>query len=455
MTWRKQPLQSKAYYDRLSYKKSNAHQIRLIPLCQSLSIPVGTTMLRSHHSSATENSQSIRDASSSSSTNFFLDESKRKSRMCPSYFRRGIHDFQQWPTSKKVVMILGAVLVLWSIVWRIGRYNHRHQERPPPEQRLDFLIAGFPKTGTTSLLETLRLHPEVAMGPREDCLLAKPIQADDVNLKRLNRYLTDIQRDVLHERKSTRQLTNSHNKHDILGKPTDSSRSSLQLGVKCPDALKNFKAIHRLTQHSPHCKIVIGLRHPVWYIQSFYNYRIFESVLKHRPDVPTLREIWDTRSDWWDVSPDATRYELFLSQFGKTTMSTQQLKEWLADRPMLAVKPNRFPIFIYAIEQLHDPEQSSRLRHDLQSFLGLREPIAPFGHENNIAVKAPTRIDKQVDICALEYDDIRKDILQHAESTISWMNEFLASPDVKVSDEPTLRKLIDNWKEDPCKGTSL
>lgn len=125
--------------------------------------------------------------------------------------------------------------------------------KPPPDQTLDFLVAGFPKCGTTSILFALQKHPDVIMDDKEYCQIARPLQQDDVNKNQLNRYLTD-----LIKAKQNPTIT------------TQKSQTP-KIGIKCPEALKNFKAIHRLSQHSPHSKWVIGLRHPILFMQSFYN----------------------------------------------------------------------------------------------------------------------------------------------------------------------------------------
>ncbi|KAL7561241.1 hypothetical protein ACA910_004162 [Epithemia clementina (nom. ined.)] len=361
----------------------------------------------------------------------------------------------------RVVLCIGVFLFVWSIILAFKRLIRFFKgEQLPPDSTLDFLVAGFPKSGTTTLLAALHKHPEIAMGSEENCQIARPIQQDDVNLKRLNRYLDALKKNFLNE-KTTQQISSTDSRPNSQFSPSKlrsplklispSTDENIKLGIKCPDSVKNFKAIHRLSQHSPDCKFVIGVRHPILFLQSFYNYRVFEAHLKKdklKEGIPSLFEIWDEHKNWCDVSPDAPRYELFLSQFGKTDLTVEQMRDWYLDRPMLAVKPNRFHIFLYSLEQLEDRTQSTRLRRDLQVFLELKNEILDFGHENKIGTNK--QYNGSIDICKPEFDPIRASVLDHAKATVQWVHSFLDSPDVYVSNRPYLQRSINNWTMDPC-----
>ena len=43
---------------------------------------------------------------------------------------------------------------------------------------------------------------------------------------------------------------------------------------KCPGGVKLARAIERMQAHSPQAKWIVGLRHPVLMLESYYNYRI-------------------------------------------------------------------------------------------------------------------------------------------------------------------------------------
>jgi hypothetical protein len=45
-------------------------------------------------------------------------------------------------------------------------------------------------------------------------------------------------------------------------------------GYKSPNDVENTRAINKLSDHYPQTKLIIGLRHPVRWLESFYNYRV-------------------------------------------------------------------------------------------------------------------------------------------------------------------------------------
>jgi Sulfotransferase family len=360
-----------------------------------------------------------------------------------------------------VVVFLLYPLSKWTI-YKIVRLIYGPPP-PPPYLPLDFIVAGFPKCGTTTLLKTLAQHVEIAMPNAESCQLARPLQQDDVNLKQLQSDLYELLKRQQPQQQQQQQQQVSSSASKQPKQQRQQQQSKLLLGIKCPDALKNFKTIHRLSQHSPHTKFIIGLRHPLLYLQSLYNYRVLEVHLgkkksgnlqslsldtsrrsSNNATIPTLQDIFQsseqTQISWWDVSPLAPRFEVYLAQFCKTNLSVQEMHDWF--RPptlhdakshsnnnattttittttatatmtnagsalysMLAMKPNHFQIFIYTLNQLQQNDKdegvvvssnttafsSTTFRRDLQRFLGLQHPIAPFGHDNRNQAASGTR----------------------------------------------------------------
>jgi hypothetical protein len=527
------------------------------------------------------------------------------------------------------LIVFVSVLIVSLILFPNGTRNKisRLFYGPPPRlpyTPLDFIVAGFPKCGTTTLLMTLSQHAEIAMPQRESCQLARPLQQDDINLQQLQSDLYELKQQ--HEHKSSASVKVQQQQHKLL------------LGIKCPDALKNFKTIHRLALYAPQTKFIIGLRHPLLYLESLYNYRVLEvhqgkksaaaNSLAFIPSasssssnsnrsssssssssstrssnnnrartnrgevIPTLWDIYhaSTRqsSSWYDVSHLAPQFEVYLAQFGKTHLSVAELQTWF--RPplsttttlpstsgtttattattatiatmenvqsdlygMLAVKPNHFQIFLYTLNQLQNDAtratsststtassssstttttttsfSSATFRRDLQTFLNLKHPIAPFGHENinheasssssagaagdatktkndrisnrNITattraaslattritsarsllgldgdngehkmeppnkgndigsnsiqqqLSRPPRLPGMIDICSFEYNDLRRQVLDHyAKVTLPWLaHQFLASPDVVTSQPEFIWQTLHEWTADPC-----
>jgi hypothetical protein len=296
------------------------------------------------------------------------------------------------------------------------------------QAQLDFLVAGFPKCGTTTLLYAFRKHASISIDKRENCLLARPVQQDDVNLRLLNESLAEL----------------------------DDGTGKLK-SMKCPDTLNNFKTIHRLSQHSPDCHFVIGIRHPIKMLQSFYNYRVTEIYDKNLTDpIPDLLDLVSgagTLQPWKDVSLDSGRFELKLMQFAKTNMTIQDFEK-LQDRHSLAVKPNRFRIFLYALEQINDSDadRSAEFRHDLQGFLGLPTPIQTLGQENVNRFVGSHAHRETVDLCDAHFDSIRDVLVENSRQTAMWIiHQFITSPDVMVSNRKFFTHILEDWTKDPCR----
>jgi len=106
---------------------------------------------------------------------------------------------------------------------------------------LDFAVIGFPKTGTTFLKIVLEQHPKVKMHPGEFC----QIHGDDGDKPMLN-WLQNVSSMALPGQK---------------------------YGIKCPSLVRDTDAIDNLVKLSDHTRLVVGVRHPLLWFQSFYNYR--------------------------------------------------------------------------------------------------------------------------------------------------------------------------------------
>jgi hypothetical protein len=109
------------------------------------------------------------------------------------------------------------------------------------EPDLDFAVIGFPKTGTTFLLQALSMHPEITMPSKEYCEL----------------HLSDGDKQLVNWIKNQSALHPSGQKY----------------GIKCPNIVKVTNAIDNMMKVSDQTRLVVGVRHPVLWFQSLYNYR--------------------------------------------------------------------------------------------------------------------------------------------------------------------------------------
>ena len=110
--------------------------------------------------------------------------------------------------------------------------------------KADFGIIGFPKTGTSFLLHALGKHPEISMPTSETCKLSKFDK-----LKKENIFLIAAQQS-----------------EDERTPPT-------RYGFKCPTMIRRMALLEQFVPISNETRLVVGVRHPVLWFQSFYNFR--------------------------------------------------------------------------------------------------------------------------------------------------------------------------------------
>jgi hypothetical protein len=276
---------------------------------------------------------------------------------------------------------------------------------------MDFAIVGHPKTATSTTLRWLESHNEV--------------QVHSAELNTLG-----------------------------VGTPTDHVRALYNLtagsqykrGYKAPRDIGNRKALQALYNYWPKTKLIVGLRHPVSWFQSFYNFR-----LRHGFDMPPAETLLGKcRPETYQISTDEALFHIHLSNLGKTNRSATA-EEKLLEAPQYKVfknlprAPN--PVFLYEISQLHDANQTRAdlYRSDLQAYLGLRQPLDPVeGPEEENQIKV-------FDICEENYSEIRAELMKHAKAASVWIREyFLGHPDVTVSSQEHFKELLVKWMIDPC-----
>ena len=231
---------------------------------------------------------------------------------------------------------------------------------------------------------------------------------------------------------------------------------SQRVGIKCPESLKNFRAIHRLSMHSPDTKWVIGMRHPVLFVQSFYNYRVAEHYTKQATDevIPTLHQLWHDGTVWHDVSREVSRFDLYLKQLGKTGMNATELRAFV-DHDMLAIKPNRVRVFLYVLDQIEDSDiqRKQSWTRQLLEFLDLDPNLdqSKLGHANKNHANGISAYPETINICSSSYDDIRLQLVAQGKVAAQWiLQEFLDSPDVTMANSDHFKESLQSWSQDPC-----
>eukprot|EP00559_Dactyliosolen_fragilissimus_P008348 CAMPEP_0184862464 /NCGR_PEP_ID=MMETSP0580-20130426/6921_1 /TAXON_ID=1118495 /ORGANISM="Dactyliosolen fragilissimus" /LENGTH=421 /DNA_ID=CAMNT_0027360341 /DNA_START=196 /DNA_END=1461 /DNA_ORIENTATION=- len=297
-----------------------------------------------------------------------------------------------------------------------------------------FVVAGFPKCGTTSLLSAFDKHDETAIAKSEYCdFIAHNYKglyhstrewAETMNDKQLSDEVA-IEEMILHL--STLQEY-----------ALDGITPTIK-GVKCPLSLKNPKFVQRISKF-PQSKIIVGVRHPLRFFQSFYNYMINEQYENGNTnfDIPPPESLTpENNKQWGHLDTDLIRYEIYL----KTLLNLHEGMDPKEQSPQ---------IFMYSMEQLDpnsDPFHSKKFRSDLQCFLGTKSPFEPIDMENKVWDSRP----EHMNICDDKFKQFREIILTNAKESQRWiLDEFLGSKDIGVGDEPHFRELVSQWTEDPC-----
>mmetsp|Transcript_20927 Transcript_20927/g.49690 ORF Transcript_20927/g.49690 Transcript_20927/m.49690 type:complete len:429 (+) Transcript_20927:123-1409(+) len=226
--------------------------------------------------------------------------------------------------------------------------NHKKNEIiGSPQFLLDFAIVGFPKCGTSTMMEWLGYHSQVSCFQGETPHLSKG--RIGLFIKRLYNGL-------------------------------DSSPQKLR-GYKNPTDISNLKATRLLREYFPETRLFVGIRHPVLWFQSFYNHRI-----QNTGKMPHPSKLFDgCTGDSQGVCSKRAQYHLALVRLGKTNYTSERDafndEEWnhlLKDEPKQS--PN--PVFLYATEQLGDKNSTrvATFRRHVQQFLGLTVPLDEHPH---------------------------------------------------------------------------
>ena len=295
--------------------------------------------------------------------------------------------------------------------------------KPQGRKKLDFFVAGFPKCGTTTMLYAFANHNETDIGKMEKCVILNAKISDAVAINRLD---------------------------DAVGEL--SPEPMIKRGIKCPSGIKNARSLERMHNHSPLARLIVGVRHPVLFFQSYYNYRVTEIYDRNSSESVPPAETLIGANSWKEVSTNMARFDLYLKQLGKTNMTTTQLQEFVG-MPHMAVRPNNFKIFLYSLDQMKDKDESRStvFREDLQRYLQLKNPLPPFGHENLNNFVGDNAHLETIDICEHRYDVVRQVLVEHGQKMETWIRkEFIKSSDVVVANEKHFLETIRSWRSDPC-----
>lgn len=290
----------------------------------------------------------------------------------------------------------------------------------------DFAIVGFAKTGTTSLMNSLSSHPEILMENVErNDIWNNPIKGIQTMYKMVEQHGPGI------------------------------------TGYKGPHIIQNLFMLYFYQTFAPRTKLIVSVRHPVLWFESYYNYRVVNRELGRIKGPPNNLTI-DTSASFEMVNAATGAFHRYLAHLGKTSLgkAERELLEGVIRenelKQMPALVPN--PVMLLETRQLSDsnPERSSLLLKDMQAFLGLQKPLEPLMHTHSYHhIKEKRGINRKVpvmDICEDEFVPIRTEMMRVARNASVWIRDyFVKSNSVTVSSPQYFDQLLLMWMHDPCK----
>lgn len=226
---------------------------------------------------------------------------------------------------------------------------------------------------------------------------------------------------------------------------------------KNPTDIHNLRAIRLLREYFPQTRLLVGIRHPIRWFESFYNHRIQNTGTM--PDPNTLHHCHRGSQG---VCTMRSEYHLSLVRLGKTNYAQEHdafshPDEWrnlIQDNPIIR-SPN--PVFLYDTQQLADtdPQRSAQFRRDLQLFLGLSKPLSTVVHYSPGKLLNETlqeeRNSKKMDICLDDFTELRRSLLDKANRSTYYIRKyFIHASDVMVSSPDYFLQILDSYEKDPC-----
>lgn len=272
---------------------------------------------------------------------------------------------------------------------------------------LDFAIIGHPKCGTDKQMHWISNHEEIQMYSYEVRSLKDGKPAELVSL------MYDLPEGEEYIR-----------------------------GYKAPRDVHVKKALGSLDKYWPKTKLMVGLRHPIKWFNSYYNYR--------------------SRMGW-DMAPAETLvgkhmplevfYHKNLAQMGKTNPRGNPKEARLLgikgsnsqDSNDLAMSNQ---VLLYDSSQPFDANRTRAEIYwkELTNYIDVKRPFVP-----------PKRAERSrnkgfaIDICDAKYAHVRAELLEIGTAAADWIkNYFMVLPEVIVPSPEYFVEMLDTWREDPC-----
>jgi hypothetical protein len=257
---------------------------------------------------------------------------------------------------------------------------------------LDLAIVASPKTGTTEQMLYLADHPEIQMHKQELHILTHHTPA----------MLVKALYNLPHGRQYKR-------------------------GYKSPHELERKFFTRYYRKYWPNTKLIIGLRRPVKWFESHYN-----SVTRMGNKLAPAEMFVGA-----DFKHTTVKYHEHLAKLGMTNMSDPNEYTLLnqTSAPLDGNPPRMTnPIFLYDVSQFFDSNATrvAQYRSDLQTFLGLQEPLYPYQNDRHGSKGADYHY--AIVICESRYNRLRRELVEMGTNASKWIQTyFLHLANVHVS----------------------
>lgn len=260
---------------------------------------------------------------------------------------------------------------------------------------MDFSIVGFPKTGTSTLMLYLKNHTEsIFIFDDERCELGWNQQI---------RLVYDLYKEYHPDK---------------------------LMGIKCPRDLEVDLALNNYRTYFPETKFIVGLRNPIRWFESFYNFRVHNEF----PMRPPQDLVGKCKKFNQGVCTNRANFSQHLAKI-----------------------ENSRKVFLYETSQLKNSASTDGFLKDLQEFLDLKTPLrGPMMHvkpgRKPVSKEHERELEsKKIDICEDQYMGLRELLRKQASASSDWiLGEFLSNPTVRVSNPDYFKSKLQEWHDDPC-----
>jgi hypothetical protein len=210
----------------------------------------------------------------------------------------------------------------------------------------------------------------------------------------------------------------------------------------------------------PKTKLVVVLRHPVWWFEDYYNRYIQTSTT---PLLAPNRLIGSCQRLGQTVCTAKADVAFSLLKLGKTMnnptpRTLEILKENRRRESLSKIPLHPNPVFLVAWEQLTDSDhrRQEQLVQDLEYFLGVRSeiPFLPLPLDQTTWLEEHQHKDPHVPrihICENSHRPLRRALMEISQRSAQWIrDDFLTTSTVTCSQMESFSQILESWMADPC-----